>query len=235
MTPARRSAGFLIGLSMAAALLVAGFAGLGLWQVHRLAWKRDLIQKVETRIHAEAVPAPMRAGAKDAYLRIEASGRFLHDRATLVQAVTTRGSGFWVMTPLATDRGFTLLVNRGFVPPEAKRNYARPAGIVRIRGLLRVTEPNGGFLRANDPATNRWYSRDVAAIGRAQKLPLPLANYFLDAEASTAPQRLPVGGLTVVKFPNSHLSYAITWFVLAAMVAGAYIIFMRHERKERRA
>ena len=31
----------------------------------------------------------------------------------------------------------------------------------------------------------------------------------------------PVPGLTVVQFRNHHLGYALTWFVLAAMTAGA--------------
>lgn len=230
----RRSAGFLIGLSIAAALAVAGFMSLGVWQVHRLAWKRDLIHKVETRIHARPVEARREAGADDAYRRVAVTGHFLHDRAVLVKAVTARGAGYWVMTPLVTAQGLTLLVNRGFVPPDAQRSYSKPEGTVRIIGLLRLSEPHGGFLRANDPAAGRWYSRDVAAIGAARKLSYPLANYFIDAEGSASPGALPIGGLTVVSFPNSHLSYAVTWFVLAAMVAAAYMVLMRHEWKERR-
>lgn len=233
MEAGRRSTGTLIALSLAAALLAAGLFGLGVWQLHRLAWKRDLIYKVETRIHANPTAAPPTASNNDAYRRLHAIGYFVHEKTTLVQALTTRGAGFWVMTPLATDRGFTLLVNRGFVPPEARANYSRPTGKVHVTGLLRLTEPRGGFLRANDPAADRWYSRDVAAITRTRHLSPPVANYFLDAEASS--DALPIGGLTVVKFPNSHLSYAITWFALAAMVVGAYIVLMRHEWKERRA
>ena len=233
MTAQRRSAGFLIGLSIAAVLAVSGLVSLGVWQVHRLAWKRDLIHKVESRIHARPVAAPRDADVDDAYLRVSASGTFLNDRSTLVQAVTAHGAGYWVMTPLATTQGFTLLVNRGFVPPDARGSYVQPEGPVRVTGLLRLSEPEGGFLRTNDPGADRWYSRDVAAIGAARKLPSPLANYFVDAQAAASSSAPPIGGLTVVKFPNSHLSYAITWFALAAMTAGAYIIVMRHEWKAR--
>src|SRR3546814_20633617 len=42
----------------------------------------------------------------DAYRRVTASGTFRHDRETLVQAVTERGAGYWVVTPLETP-GFT--------------------------------------------------------------------------------------------------------------------------------
>jgi surfeit locus 1 family protein len=98
---------------------------------------------------------------------------------------------------------------------------------------MRLTEPGGGFLRSNDPVANRWYSRDVTAIAAARRLRAPVANYFIDAERGP-PDALPVGGFTVLRFPNSHLSYALTWFALAALVAGGYMVVMRHEWKERR-
>ena len=47
-------------------------------------------------------------------------------------------------------------------------------------GLLRMSEPGGGFLRSNDPAQQRWHSRDVAAIAQALQLARP-APFFVDA------------------------------------------------------
>jgi surfeit locus 1 family protein len=214
-----------------AALLVAAIAmlmSLGVWQLQRRVWKRDLIAAVQARVHAAPVPAPGPGdwaridAAHDAYRRVWARGTFLNDRETLVQAVTEKGAGFWVMTPLKTDRGFTLLVNRGFVPAELKVPGARRAGRIEgetvVAGLLRITEPQGGFLRRNAPAQARWYSRDVAAIARADGLER-VAPYFIDADAAPNPGGWPLGGLTVIRFPNSHLVYALTWFGLAAMTA----------------
>jgi surfeit locus 1 family protein len=43
----------------------------------------------------------------------------------------------------------------------------------------------------------------------------------------------PVAGLTVVSFPNNHLVYAITWYALAAMMAGAVWWVTRDERRRR--
>ena len=228
----RRAPAFPIGVTLVALFFFAGFCALGAWQVQRLGWKRDLIARVDARIHALPVSAPRAASRADEYRRVRVSGHFLHNKAALVQAVTVRGAGFWVLTPLVTGRGFTLIVNRGFVQPENRKDYARPQGEVHVAGLLRLSEPGGGFLRSNDPAADRWYSRDVAAIAHARGIKGPLANYFIDTEAS--PGRLPVGGLTVIQFPNNHLQYAVTWFVLAAMVAGAYMFVMRQERKDRR-
>lgn len=234
MTHRRRSAGFLIGLSIAAALLMTGLGSLGIWQLERLAWKRDLIAKVEDRVHARPAPAPAAASREDEYRRITTSGRFVHDRTTFVQASTERGAGYWVMTPLQTEQGFAVLVNRGFVPPDKRSAFYKPTDIVRVTGLLRITEPGGGFLRSNDPKADRWYSRDVTAISAARGLRPPVANYFIDAEATPSGPSFPVAGLTVLHFPNNHFGYAMTWFALAVMVAGAYIMVMRHEWNERR-
>jgi surfeit locus 1 family protein len=147
---------------------------------------------------------------------------FDNDRETLVQAVTELGPGFWVMTPLRTDDGEEILINRGFVPPEltdrAKRAAGLPATPVTVTGLLRISEPHGGFLRANQPAQGRWYSRDVAAIAQARGL-ANVAPYFIDADSAPNAGGWPRGGLTVVRFPNSHLAYALTWFGMAAMSA----------------
>jgi surfeit locus 1 family protein len=216
-----------------ALLFAIGFVALGIWQIERRAWKHALVTAVESRIHAVLIAAPGPAtwstiSADDAYRRVSITGRFRHDRETLVQAVTDRGGGYWVMTPLETT-GFTVLVNRGFVLPDrrspTKRAAGNPAGPVTLSGLLRVTEPGGGFLRSNDPANRRWYSRDVAAIASAQGLGRT-APYFIDADGVPNAGGFPVGGLTVLRFPDNHLGYALTWFALAllSLAAACYVL-----------
>ena len=222
-------------------LLVAVFLALGSWQVQRLFWKLDLIARGESRAHAEPAPAPGRAEwpaispKKDEYRRVTATGLFQHDKTVLVQAVTERGAGFWVLTPLRLPDESTVVINRGFVPADKRDPAARvaseiAAGPVTVTGLLRLSEPGGAFLRSNDPANDRWFSRDVVAIAAAKGLP-DVAPYFIDADATPNPGGLPVGGLTVVAFRNSHLVYALTWYALAAMsLVGIYLV-----RKQRAA
>ncbi|AMM25062.1 SURF1 family protein [Variovorax sp. PAMC 28711] len=233
----------LVAWAAVAVLAFAGFIALGTWQVERRAWKLDLIARVEARVHAAPSPAPgpdqwaAVTPAADEYRHVALTGTFLHDRETFVQAVTTRGSGFWVLTPLRQADGSTVLVNRGFVPPEVRERAARSAtetaGTTTVTGLLRLTEPGGGFLRKNDPAADRWFSRDVAAIADARGL-RPVAPYFVDGDATPA-DAWPVGGLTIVAFHNSHLVYAITWYTLAAMVVGAAWQVRRESRRRRNA
>lgn len=224
LTPRRRRRALAIALALLATL---GFAALGIWQVERLTWKLDLIARVDARIHAPAAPLPptsawSRVNARDdEYRRVRVSGRFLDDRSTLAQALTERGAGFWLLTPLATDQGI-VLVNRGFVP-DRRKVLAGPA---TVTGLLRMSEPGGSFLRANDPAADRWYSRDVAAIARTRRLG-PVAPFFVDADATPNPGGYPIGGLTVVRFRNAHAVYALTWFALSTMSAAGLVLLLK--------
>lgn len=220
------------------ATLFVALTALGTWQVQRRAWKLDLIERVAQRLQAEPVAAPgpsrwAQIGAADEYARITVSGTFRHDLETCTQAVTVRGPGCWVLTPLQTTEGWWLLVNRGFVDPQhrdpATRAEGQLAGDITVSGLLRLSEPGGGFLRANDPAQERWTSRDAAAIAAHHGLPASeVAPYFVDADYTVAGG--PVGGLTVVQFRNHHLVYALTWYALAALAAFGVVLVLRSRR-----
>lgn len=221
------------------AMMAAGFAGLGVWQVQRLGEKRDLIARVDARVNAAPIPwveAARLPPDEAEYRHVTVTGEFEHDKETFVKAVTELGGGFWLLTPLTTPEGQTVLINRGFVPPEkrdaqSRENSSHP-GMQTVNGLLRLTEPGGAFLRSNDPLADRWYSRDLDAIAQARELG-EVAPYFVDAGSEGDDAGYPVGGLTVVKFRNTHLSYALTWFALAAMVVTGMIILIRHERRLR--
>ena len=214
-----------LAFAAALALAFAGFVSLGLWQVQRMHWKQALIARVEARVDAAPDAPPARDAwstidaENDEYRRVALTGRFLPVAETRTQAVTALGAGSWVLSPLRTETGDIVLVNRGFVPT-GEHAAPPPTAMVRIEGLLRLSEPAGGFLRRNAPTQDRWYSRDVAAIARARGLPGDaVAPFFVDAVRISGASGWPRGGLTVVTFRDSHLSYALTWFGMALLTA----------------
>jgi surfeit locus 1 family protein len=238
MTGPRRTARARLAAACAA-LLCAGFAALGTWQFQRLQWKTALIERVDQRVRAAPAAAPARADwarlgkERDEYRHVRLHGHFLDAPATLVQATTALGSGFWVLAPFASDDGGIVMVNRGFVPASAK---PAGAGGDEVTGLLRMSEPGGGFLRDNDPLHGRWYSRDVEAIAAARGLSR-VAPYFVDQDDMGRPLAgggpvAPVGGMTVVSFNNNHLVYALTWFAMALMAAGACVLVVRERGRQ---
>ena len=243
-------------LAAASLLLLALFFSLGTWQVVRLQWKLDLIERVQSRVHAApvALPPPERwaqvTRESDEYRRVRLAGHYLYELTAPVQALSELGAGFWLLTPLCMAEGQIVFVNRGFIPAAsnkpgtypARRAAADPCSNggerVEVTGLLRISEPGGGFLRENDPANNRWFSRDVQLLAAARGLqggapngaPV-VAPFFIDAgkgqDPAGAPERA-VGGLTVVSFTNNHLVYALTWYALALMVGAAWWWIGRH-------
>lgn len=251
-----RSAFVLALLALAGAGLFVLFAALGWWQAERRVWKLALIERVEQRLHAAPAALPPRSqwpqasAADHEYLSVQVQGRWLTAKTVLTQATTELGAGWWVLTPLTLADGGQVLVNRGFIPdtlraqwpardPLARQAEGAPA---QVTGLLRMSEPGGGFLRRNAPAEGRWHSRDVAAIAQAQGLG-DAAPFFIDAGIpGTRPAAAPAAGsdgpwprqgLTVVQFHNSHLVYVFTWWGLAAMVLGAAVLVARYELRVR--
>lgn len=167
------------------------FVSLGSWQVQRRAWKLDLIERVDARIHAPAVEGPgvedwqRITRDNDEYRVVRLRGHLRHDQETLVQASSVLGAGHWVLTPLETAQHGIVFINRGFVPPDRrapeKRADTATDGLVEIVGLMRMPEPGGAFLRSNDPAAGRWYSRDTQALAQARGLEAArTAPYFVD-------------------------------------------------------
>lgn len=285
-------------LALVGVAFFAGFVALGIWQVQRLAWKLDLIERVAQRMAAAPSAPPPRAQwaalnmADHEYQAVHLQGVWQDTKTVLTLASTAFGPGYWVLTPLQLADGVQIIVNRGFVPQEQRAQWlgkapseslsegmgealashsrsASPAPqtqaadavtapeaatpprgkVVTVDGLLRKSEPGGGFLRHNNPAQQRWYSRDIVAIAQAQSLPVSqVAPFFVDAgipdgRPSTAeiePSRATQGtwprtGLTTVRFTNTHLIYAITWFGLALMVVGAGVVVARYETRLHKA
>lgn len=245
--PGRARPAWAFALGAGLALAFAGFVALGVWQLQRMAWKQALIAQVDARVAAAPAAPPARGTwstvgeASHAYLRVRLDGEFLPLPETRTQAVTALGGGAWLLAPLRTTDSDIVLVNRGFVPA-GERAAPLPAGAVSVVGLLRTSEPGGGFLRHNDPAGGRWYSRDVAAIARTHGLPGDdVAPFFVDAFSVTGPGVVadaawPRAGMTVIRFRDPHLSYALTWFgmaLLTAFAASRLVVSGRRLRQDR--
>lgn len=241
---APRKRGFVIAWCIFSVIAFVGFIMLGNWQLDRRVWKLALIERAETRARAPAIPAPPPAEwpkvsrESHEYLHVTTAGRFAHEAVTFVQASTNLGAGFWALVPLQQDDGNLVIINRGFV--EKREHYKPVPGAtqqVHMSGLLRINEPGGSRMRKNEPENERWFSRDVEAIGTLRQLPADkLAPYFIDADYNPAASKdEPVGGLTVLNFYNHHLVYALTLYTLALMVAGSAVYLVREESKKKRA
>ncbi len=221
-----------------AALAFAILISLGTWQMQRLAWKEDLLARIERRIHAEPValasPAEwskLAAGDYE-YMRVRASGTFDNAREVLIfrpAGGAEKQPGYHVITPLRLNgNNGTVFVNRGFVPETLKMPASRTQGQVAeetaVTGLLRAPEQRGAFTPADQPQKNLWYTRDPAALARHFGI-ADAAPFSIDADATGVPGGWPKGGATVVSIRNDHLAYAMTWYGLAVTLLAVFGLF----------
>jgi surfeit locus 1 family protein len=211
---------------------------LGVWQLHRLAWKETLISEIATRSKGAPQPLPepsewnRLAPAAYAYRHVEFAGRYENDKEALVfygAGPHDLGPGYLILTPLRLDSGAVVIVNRGFVPDALAAKSARSAGEIEgethVIGLMRPPQTRNLFTPADEPDKDIYFTRDPAAVaahfGLAQTAP-----FVVDADAS-APGGWPQGGMTEIDIPNNHLGYALTWFGLAV---GLFVVFAAYLR-----
>lgn len=226
-----------------AAVLIAVFVSLGNWQMRRLEWKQALIADVAARADAPPVAAP----GPDAwpgfdreawrFRPVELRGRFGGPEAYVWTALTRPkgslgGPGYWVVQPFTTEAGWTVLVNRGFVPQDRKAPATRPGSTtsdapVTIVGRVRESEPGNFATPGPDLAERVWYVRDREALAGAFGLAQgDVAPYLLDLTAEmTPPGGLPQAGETRMVFSNNHMQYVVTWYGLALALAGVFAVF----------
>jgi surfeit locus 1 family protein len=164
----------LIKLTIATLISLAVLIGLGVWQLQRLEWKEGVIARIEARTERKPVPLSRALELSNefgdlSYLPVRAEGRFHHAREQYYYAISLDGDPGWhVITPLETVNGHVVLVDRGFVPDRLRDPETRPEGqveeVVTVTGLIRTPEEPGVFIPKNDPKTNQWFSRDLAAM-----------------------------------------------------------------------
>ena len=223
----------LVSPGIAFLLAFAILIGLGTWQLRRLAWKTEVLRQIAERTTAPPQPLPTEAMWPDlkqpdyAYRHVTLTGTYLHqDEAHVFRPLSPetargpfKGLGDLVLTPLRLADGSIVIVNRGFVPSDKVAPSTRPGGQVMgpvtVTGLMREPEGRNLFTPADDPAGGTWFTRDPAAIAAWYHLDR-VAPFTVDADAAALPGGLPQGGETILEIPNNHLSYALTWFGLAA-------------------
>lgn len=234
----------LLAPAIATLIALAILVGLGVWQLYRLQWKEALIAQVESRTGSPPVPAPGPDAwptldiANFDYTPVTVSGTFLNDHEAHFYGQLSQprgplgGVGWWIFTPLKTDAGWIVYVNRGFVPDGRQKAETRPegqpTGRVTITGLARRPETPWHLFGFTPPKDDAWFAREPARFAAAAGLPAAeVAPYSIDADATPNPGGLPQGGETTIAFPNNHLQYALTWFGLAIGLVAVFIAYAR--------
>jgi surfeit locus 1 family protein len=207
-------------------LAVLILLGLGTWQVYRLRWKEGILAEIAAA--EQHPPAPLTDHPPE-YGRISVTGHFRFDKALNLGVDvrdTTRGSvmGHYELVPLERDNGPAVLVNRGWVPETAKPND--PTGSVTVTGYVRPGDHPSWFTPADDFANREVYVLDPPAIAAALGIG-PVEPFSLTVLGLVPDGVYPVPAADFPRPPNNHLSYAITWYSLAAILVVMFVVRVR--------
>ena len=231
------------GAALVAAVFVALaiLLSLGTWQVYRLQWKEALVAEIAAR--QKAAPAEladverMAADGMDIdYLPATVAGTFDHAKEQYFFATDDGKVGYHVYTPLRLADGRSVLVNRGFVPEDLKapsrRAEGQVEGAVTVTGLARakLASKPSWVVPENEPQKGLYFWKDLDAMAANASISADrLVPFFIDAGAAPNPGGWPKGGITQLELPNNHLSYALTWYGLAAVLVVVSVLAFRRK------
>ena len=200
---------------------------LGFWQAQRLEWKLGVIADIDARIKAAPIPLPdVLDPENDAYLPVEVRGVVAPEYLRVLVSQKEIGAGYRIISAMDLG-GLRVLLDRGFMLVD-QTEVPVHEGSETVRGNLQWPQEVDGFTPEPDMAKNIWFARDVAAMAAA----LNTEEIFVVAKQTSfedGPIRpLPVDTSAI---PNDHLSYAITWFSLAAIWIAMTLAFTLRARR----
>ncbi len=215
---------------------------LGEWQFHRLDDRRHRNAVTERNLAADPVPVEnvLAVGSpvspEEEWRHITARGVYAQDRSVVVRYQTRDGqSGVDVVTPLVTDKGPALLVDRGWL---ATGNVgtaalpdipAAPSGEVNIAGWVRA-DATGDSAQVADGST-----RAISSVEIGKTLDTPLYQGFVDLDKEAPPPSKP---LEKVEMPDlgegPHFFYGLQWWFFSALAVFGFCYLVWDERRKLR-
>lgn len=242
------------GFAVFTLVMVAVCVGLGLWQLQRRVEKHALIAALDERLAAspEALPQPSQwsalTPAHDEFRRVTFTATYarLPDVMVYSSGSAVRddvsGPGTWAFLPAQLSGGETVVINTGFVQNTMQDRGFEDRAVgklvtgqpVKLTGYLRFPEAAGTLTPTENVSKRLWFTRDQAAMARALGWSADgkvLAPFYVDLESPAPENGIPKPGPLRVHLKDDHLQYAVTWFGLGAVMAIAFLVWWRAQRR----
>ncbi|MDA7573254.1 SURF1 family protein [Candidatus Pelagibacter sp.] len=199
------------------------FIALGSWQLIRLDWKNELLNKIDASLEKE--PVDLMTNVHEDYLKIKTSGIIDFDKQIYLYSLNEKGApGFNVVNPIIIDNK-NFLLNRGWISFDEKNS--KEINIFDnkiILGTLKKQIKASRFKPANDIKNNYWFTLDRNDIFKYTNKNFSPFIIYLNNNLE-----LPKPKIITVNIPNSHKKYAITWFSLALSIFFFYLYVRKNK------
>ena len=223
---------------------VAVCARLGIWQLDRLAGRREFNSHI---LAMRALPeldlnfsTDVDVAAQE-YRRASAEGTYdFANQFAIRNQYHHNEFGYHLITPLRLPDGRAVLVDRGWVPAEGNDSpsgWSRydVAGPLRVRGLIRLGTSESTFGGLADPTLSPNQSRlDFWNFINFERLPAqipyPILDVYLQLDPTPADDEPPIPFQPEIELSEGpHMGYAIQWFSFAAMMLFGYPFYLRKQ------
>ena len=201
------------------------FCSLGTWQVYRLQWKLDLIKEINYGLNSESVPYSKTNIIN--YQKVKFSGVFDFEKQVYLYSLNSNGQpGYDIITPIKINSNEILLVNRGWIKDDLKRNKnINKVKTKSFEGIIKkISKPNL-FKPENDIKNNVWYSLKLEDLQNFTGY--KLTNFVLYLQNSQ--NNLVEKKIISPNLPNNHLKYAITWYSVALSILLYFLYFRKKQ------
>ena len=238
--PTRRT----VTLIVAAAVVAITCVALGIWQLARLQEKRELNATVRAGLSADPIEVggtltDAGTGAELSYRRATATGRYDPEREVVLYGRTLDETGR-EPSPHATRALRRQRDHRRSRMGAARSGNAAGCGRRAARGhrrrLRRVFPSEGDGPGRRRPGRGHGSPRSRAQISRLSRRSSPTASLpsiCCEPIRPRARRRLPRPAALPELTEGPHLSYAIQWFLFAAIALIGCAIVVRRDRDER--
>jgi len=193
------------------------FIALGTWQIVRLNWKVEILNKIDVSLNKE--PVDLMSVSHEDYLKIKTPGVIDFDKQIYLYSLNERGApGFNVINPIMINNK-NFLLNRGWIPFDKKNTKEIDIFDHKtILGTLRKQSKANRFKPVNDINENYWFTLDRDDIFQYTNKKFSPFVIYLNNNLE-----LPKPKIITVNISNSHKKYAITWFSLALSIFLFYL------------
>jgi cytochrome oxidase assembly protein ShyY1 len=236
-------------LTLVALLLIPTMIRLGIWQMHRYEERSARNQLVTDALAGKPVPVESLTSpghtvtSRERYRSVTAKGHFDSDDEVVVRRRTNSDDqvGYHVLTPFVLADGKVLLVNRGWIPADARSQTAfpkipaPPAGEVTLTGRLMPDETTAASGIKNLKGLPDRQIMLINSEQEARRLGVRVLGGYV---AQTAPE--PKGDTPeLVGQPGKedaalNYAYAVQWWLFAAGVPVGWMVLVRRELRDRR-
>lgn len=226
-------------------LVVPSFIWLGFWQLDRAEQRAASVDLQQDNVAAEPVPVEELATVgsdvppEDRWRTVEAEGTWDTDHQLLLRNRDgSQGVGFHVLTPLVTDDGTALLVNRGWIERgETAKDTPEvppvPEGTIEVTGRLQFgeTEENTGLREHGGLPEGQIMFVDIERL--SGELPYPIYGGYAELiEQDPVPDPAPERIALREEDQGMSASYAFQWWVFTIVVVVGWIILIRRELQD---